>query len=137
MSSYWHPSDVLDVEPLGGKRTCTGTTQKGGRCQNADNEGDRKKAAGIIGRISNVDIAATGLTATVREAVTTIAELTLCLRWHRKGSNGQVLNVASKWCNKIQIYIVSQRSPRQPGAVHPDVDGNSCSRRETVSCGSI
>lgn len=111
MPSTWNPRDLLHCDPSGGF-TCVGMTLKGSRCRNPVNASDCCQASRLLDRLSQRG------PRTVRLAeLETLAELTLCIRWHRYHPvHGQVEKMSRKWLRTIQNEyperIIRDPSPR-------------------------
>jgi hypothetical protein len=106
MAKYWDPSELLEVTPLSG-HTCTGTTQRGARCQNPVNVADRTSADNILKDLAADNIIVSGLKDETKRNIRKLARLTLCIRFHREV---QTADVAAKWFRFIEEYISEQSS---------------------------
>jgi hypothetical protein len=111
MPSTWDPRELLDCDPLG-CFTCVGVTLKGQRCRNSVNASDCIDASGLLDRMSQKAPRDVGLA-----ELETLAELTLCLRWHRyHPRHGQVEEVSRDWLktirNEYPARAIRDPSPR-------------------------
>lgn len=117
MPIYWDPKLPLQVTPEKG-HTCTGTTQKGVRCQNPVNKADRAVASRILKDLSEENIMAVGLSGRVSRWIRDLAELTLCKSYHRKS---QVQDVVDRWTLAIMNYIEEEELSEPEAHFHQPV----------------
>jgi hypothetical protein len=106
--TFWDPRLLLDCYPLREKFKCTGTTKKGARCGQTFIEHKSKSDSDrVLSILSSKDIIANGLDDRIKNCLRTLAELTLCPRWHR---GSQSNTVYLKWFQTINSFITEERS---------------------------
>jgi hypothetical protein len=88
MPTFWVPRLLLDVHPLREKFKCTGTIMKCEQCGQAFI--DRKYESDcILEVLSSKDLVTYGFDERMKLSLRTLAEQTLCPRWHRNGYRSQ------------------------------------------------
>jgi len=103
---FWDARQLLDCYPLVGKFKCTGTTVKGARC--GQSFIDRKSESDqILTILSSENIFVHGFDDGMKAQLRTLAELTLCLRWHR---SRHVDAVYLKWTRITNEFIAEERA---------------------------
>ena len=103
---FWNARQLLDCYPLRAKEKCTGTTKKGTRC--GQTFIDRKSESDqILSVLSSKNVVEHGMDDRMKLRLQTLAELTLCPRWHRRS---QVDAVYLKWSRIIDNFINEERA---------------------------
>jgi hypothetical protein len=85
MAQIWAAERVLDIHPDDRVLTCSGTTQKGGSCQNHISPADKQLARHVLDTLFMLDIVALGVEGNiVAQLLRNLAQCTLCKGVHRK-----------------------------------------------------
>ncbi|KAE9371568.1 hypothetical protein N431DRAFT_491910 [Stipitochalara longipes BDJ] len=103
---FWDARQLLDCYPLVGKFKYTGTTAKGARCRQTfiDRKSESDQTLSVL---SSKDVVSHGLHEDMKVRLQSLAELTLCPRWHRRS---QANAVYLKWTRIIHEFTVEERA---------------------------
>jgi hypothetical protein len=113
MPTFWDPRLVLNVYPLRHGFTCSATTARGTRCDQAFiRTGTKRLSDGILENLSSKNVVTHGLDEDMKQSLHLLAELTQCPRWHRNANRSQTTDIYLRWIRTIDDFTAEERMNR-------------------------
>jgi len=112
MAAFWDPRFLLNVYPTRSDFSCTGTTIEGKRCCQKTCIDHKHQSEQILAALGRKDVVTTGLNGPMKRQILLLAELTLCLRWHRYGDHSQIDVLYDEWTEIIRAFCVEEKMKR-------------------------